>query len=339
MIELNKKAVLDLKIRTQSWHNIRHYKNKIATQFHNIWNVEKWAPGYKTTYWWMTRDSVLEKSRPTPFTDINPADFKNTIKRYRVFWLGHSSVLIQFKKLTILTDPVFSDRVSPISFIGPRRFVKLPVKPDGFVRLDVVLISHNHYDHLDQSSVLKLKEKYDPLFIVPLNMKRLLLDWGIIRVVELDWHQYLEFSGIRFNCTPAKHFANRGLTDRNEMLWSGWMIEDIENSGRIFFAGDTGYASLFKEIREKFGAPDLALLPIGAYLPRWIMREVHLSPAEALKAFADLGAKHFIGIHWGCFELSDELMHEPLEITQRLARITGIADRVHILPVGGAFEE
>ncbi|MCB1321155.1 MAG: MBL fold metallo-hydrolase, partial [Leptospiraceae bacterium] len=230
----------------------------------------------------------------------------------RTFWIGHSTALIQMGETFIITDPVFSDRVSPVSFAGPTRLTPLPIQLEDIPRIDAVIISHNHYDHLDTASLHKIHRIHEPLFLVPLGVQQWFLDEEISGVIELDWWQYIDLDDIRLHCMPARHFSNRGLTDRNETLWSGWYLQDRTHAhNSVFYAGDTGYADHFDRIRTELGAPRLALIPIGAYKPRWFMREVHVDPAEALQAFQDLQAAHMIGVHWGTFDLADEGIDEP----------------------------
>ncbi len=224
-----------------------------------------------------------------------------------VTWIGHSSLLIQIDGLNILTDPVWSDRCSPVQFAGPKRHVEPGIAFENLPPVDVVLISHNHYDHLDRRTIEKLGNR--PLYLVPLKIGEFLDDLGISNFEEKDWWEELVFNGVKMACVPAQHFSNRSLFDRNKTLWSGWVIQGKTHT--LYFAGDTGYFPGFAEIGKRYGPIDVAALPIGAYLPRWFMSPVHIDPAEAVEAYLDLQAEYFIPIHWGTFELADEPLDQP----------------------------
>ena len=230
----------------------------------------------------------------------------------RITWIGHATFLVQHQGINLLTDPHFSERASPFSFAGPRRLVPLPLSLEQLPRIDYVLISHNHYDQLDRASVQALGDQ--PRWLVPLGLRQTLADWGIDpeRVTELDWWQRQDAPGVSFTATPAHHWSARSLFDRNETLWSSWMVE-MEGFG-LWFAGDTAYNPVqFKEIGERFPGIDLALIPIGAYAPRWFMQDAHVSPEEALQIHRDIGSRRAYGMHWGTFQLTAEPMFEPAE--------------------------
>lgn len=228
----------------------------------------------------------------------------------RLTWIGHASFLLQYRGLNLLTDPHLSARASPLSFAGPERLVALPISVAELPPIDYVVISHSHYDHLDRSTVDALGDR--PLWLVPLGVKAILVGWGIdpTRVIERDWWQSYQQDGIRFTATPAHHFSARTLWDRNQTLWASWMVE-LEGFN-LWFAGDTAYEPrLFQQIKAQFPNIDLALIPIGAYGPRWFMREHHVNPEEALLIHQQLGAQRSIGMHWGTFQLTSEPMLEP----------------------------
>jgi L-ascorbate metabolism protein UlaG (beta-lactamase superfamily) len=229
----------------------------------------------------------------------------------RLTWIGHATLLIQMNGLNVLTDPVFSERVSPFSWAGPKRRVALPARLDQLPRIDLVVISHNHYDHLDKQTVEKLVAQPggSPKFLVPLGVERLVGKWGVTNVQPMDWWDKTGVAGLDVTFVPAQHWSARGLRDRNETLWGGWVMQAGGRS--IYFAGDTGYSRHFLEIGAKFPDIDLALLPIGAYEPRWFMRDQHVNPDEAVQAHLDLNAAHSIGMHWGTFELTDESLDQP----------------------------
>jgi N-acyl-phosphatidylethanolamine-hydrolysing phospholipase D len=234
-----------------------------------------------------------------------------------VTWIGHSTLLIQINGLNILTDPIWSDRSSPFQFVGPSRHVPPGVAFEDLPPIDVVIISHNHYDHLDRLTIEQLGNS--PLYIVPLKIGEFLESLDISHYEELDWWESIKFNGTEFICTPAQHFSNRSLFDRNKTLWSSWVIRNEEKN--FYYAGDTGYFPGFKEIAQKYGPFDMAAIPIGAYLPRWFMSPVHVSPEEAVQVFLDLNARVFIPIHWGTFELADEPLDQPpIALKQEIER-------------------
>lgn len=235
-----------------------------------------------------------------------------------VTFVGHSTFILQAGGITILTDPVFSERASPLSFIGPRRVRAAAVPIEHLPTIDVVLLSHNHYDHCDLESLKAIAGQFDPLLVTPLRNGRLARAAGFRRIEELDWWQQAKSSSVPITVTPAQHFSARTPFDRNRALWGSFVVEVEER--RLFFAGDSGYAPHFAEIRERLGAIDLALLPIGAYEPRWFMKDIHMNPAEAVQAHLDLGATLSLGMHFGTFQLTAEAIDEPLHALDRARR-------------------
>jgi N-acyl-phosphatidylethanolamine-hydrolysing phospholipase D len=226
-----------------------------------------------------------------------------------ITWIGHATMLVQLKGLNILTDPQWSERASPVSWGGPRRLNPPGLAFEDLPRIDAVLISHDHYDHLDLATVKRLAAAHDPLFLVPLGLKAWFAGNGMTRVEELDWWQEREYRGVKFVCVPAQHFAQRTLWDANERLWASWAV--LSPDRRLYFSGDTGYFASFKEAGQRLGPFNLAALAIGAYLPPEIMKSVHLTPEEAVQAFIDLNARTLLGIHWGTFDLAEEPLDEP----------------------------
>ena len=227
-----------------------------------------------------------------------------------VTFVGHSTFLIQTPSGNILTDPVFSERASPVRFAGPRRVRRPAVDFDGLPPISIVLLSHNHYDHCDARTLRAIESRWHPLVITPVGNGRLLRSLRMRRVEELDWWQDASEPPVAITLTPAQHFSARTPFDRNRALWGGFAIR---SGGRqIFFAGDSGYAPHFKEIRTRLGPIDLALLPIGAYEPRWFMRDIHMNPAEAVQAHLDLEARRSIGMHFGTFQLTLEAIDDPV---------------------------
>jgi N-acyl-phosphatidylethanolamine-hydrolysing phospholipase D len=211
--------------------------------------------------------------------------------------------------LSILTDPQWSDRAGPTSFIGARRLSPPGLAFEQLPRIDVVVISHDHYDHLDLPTVKRLASTHDPLFLVPLGLAAWFRDNGMPHVEELDWWQEREHRGVRFVCVPAQHFSQRSLWDASTRLWASWVIVGRER--RLYFGGDTGYFDGFAEAGRRLGPFDVAALAIGAYSPASIMKWVHTTPEEAVQAFLDMGARTMLGMHWGTFDLADEPLDEP----------------------------
>ncbi len=225
-------------------------------------------------------------------------------------WIGHSTFLIKHKNLTVLTDPVFSKRASPFSWIGPKRLIPPAIPMAELPKVDVILISHNHYDHLDIKSIKKIQARNSSLQVfVPKGDMRLLKKRGIRNVFEFGWWDSKPLDSVDFIFTPAQHWSGRGVFDRNKSWWGGWLIKTKLKS--IFHAGDTGYSQDFLKIRSKFGPIDVAFLPIGAFEPRWFMSGQHVDPTEALKIAADLEVTKAYGMHWGTFILTDEAVLEP----------------------------
>jgi N-acyl-phosphatidylethanolamine-hydrolysing phospholipase D len=250
-----------------------------------------------------------------------------------VTWVGHSTLVVQLDGVTVLTDPHWGPRASPASWVGPRRLSAPGLAFDDLPRVDVVLISHDHYDHLDLGTVRRLAAAHDPLFLVPLGLKRWFADNGMARVEELDWWQAREHRGLRFVCVPAQHFAQRAPWDRDTRLWASWAV--LGQGRRFYFGGDSGYFPGFKEAGDRLGPFDLAAIAIGAYLPPAIMRFTHTTPEQAVQASEDLRARVLLGIHWGTFDLAEEPPGEPPVRMLAEADRRGIGpDRAWILGLG-----
>jgi L-ascorbate metabolism protein UlaG (beta-lactamase superfamily) len=226
-------------------------------------------------------------------------------------WIGHSTFLLRLPGLTVLTDPVFAERCSPTQLAGPKRVRAPGIALADLPRIDLILLSHNHYDHMDIDA-LRALHKHSPgaRIVTPLGNAAYLAKKRIPGAIDLDWWQEATVHGAHVTATPARHFSARTLWDRNEMLWGGLFLN--YKGTKIFFAGDTGYTKYFAEIRHRLGAPDLAMLPIGAYEPRWMMGPVHMNPADAVQAMIDLHAKRAVGMHFGTFQLTAEPIDAPL---------------------------
>jgi N-acyl-phosphatidylethanolamine-hydrolysing phospholipase D len=230
-----------------------------------------------------------------------------------VTWLGHAATLIQIAGRTLLTDPMLGARASPVAFAGPRRCVPPGATVEELPDVHVVLLSHNHYDHLDAGSVRALAHRFPTAeWYVPLGLGTTVRALGVERIRQCDWWDEHGSESLTVTATPAQHFSSRTPFDRNRSLWCGWAVTSARH--RIFFAGDTGYHPEFAQIGRRLGPFDVQLLPIGAYEPRWFMRPVHMDPEEAVRAFLDAGGRErgaLLPVHWGTFKLTDEPMDEP----------------------------
>lgn len=248
-----------------------------------------------------------------------------------ITWIGHSTFLVQMDGVNILTDPHWGDRASPLSFAGPRRLVKPGMRFEDLPPLHAVIISHDHYDHLDAATVRRLDAVHHPTFFVPLGIKAWLAGVGITNVVELDWWESRKLGGLTFVCTPAQHSSGRTLRDQNRRLWASWTV--LAPDRRLFFAGDTGYYDGFKEIGERLGPFDVALIPIGGY-SAYEHHPNHVNPEEAVQVFEDLGARLMVPMHFGTFDLNREPFREPPERLLREALRRGLEERVALLDPG-----
>jgi L-ascorbate metabolism protein UlaG (beta-lactamase superfamily) len=228
-----------------------------------------------------------------------------------VTWIGHATVLLQIAGVNVLTDPHFSARASPVTFAGPQRRVAPGIALADLPRIDVVLVSHNHYDHLDAASVRELARQRGgpPRFYVPLGVRAFVERRGIPIAAEMDWWDVAADGPLDVHFVPAQHWSARTLRDRNRTLWGGFVVE--ANGFRFIYTGDTGYSKDFADIGGRFGAFDLAVIPIGAYAPRWFMANHHVDPAEAVQIHRDLRAARSLAVHWGTFVLTDEPLDEP----------------------------
>lgn len=229
-----------------------------------------------------------------------------------VTFVNHATFLLQFPGLNVLTDPTWSDRCSPVSWAGPRRVHAPGVPFAELPRIDLVLLSHNHYDHLDLPTLRRLHATHRPLIVTTLGNRDFLAGAGIAGAVELDWWQSHQVGdAAKVTITPAQHFSARGLGDRMQTLWGGLALEI--GRGRVLFAGDSGYFGGFAEIGRRFGGFDLALIPIGAYEPRWFMGPVHCTPAEAIQIHRDVRSRQSLAMHFGCFPLADDGYQQPID--------------------------
>lgn len=269
---------------------------------------EKVSPTYHLLNLWL---AILNHPWPKQVPEIHYSTAPNYPKDAKITFINHSSVLIQTNSVNFLIDPIYSYRASPFQWIGPYRVRDPGVKFIDLPKIDVVLISHNHYDHMDLPTLQKLNEVFHPLFIVSLGNQKFLQDYGIENVIELDWWEQINYKQAKISFLPAKHDTQRWLHDYNQTLWGSFGIE-VENK-KIYFAGDTAYANHFKEIRKRWGKPDFSFIPIGAYDPRDLLNHFHVDPIQAVQAHRDLGSKASMGIHWGTFQLAAEGVDTPVK--------------------------
>jgi L-ascorbate metabolism protein UlaG (beta-lactamase superfamily) len=271
------------------------------------------------------RHIAVTPQRPPPLDGASAA----------ITFIGHSTFLIQTASGNILTDPMFSNRAGPLRVLGPRRVRQPAVRFDDLPPISMVLLSHNHYDHCDRRTLRKLATRFDPIVVTPLGNGALVRSAGVARVEELDWWEEAKASTLPVALTPARHFSARTPFDRNRALWGGFVLSLGDT--RIFFAGDTAYGGFFRDVRRRLGSIDLALLPIGAYEPRWFMQAVHMNPEEAVQAHLDLEASRSIGMHFGTFQLTAEAIDAPLRALQDACHARNVPpSRFRALDFGGS---
>ena len=335
-------AIISIAILT--FFNNSNAQNDIVSKAHHT------PTGFKNNYTpevnksfgdflrWQWESWGIDKTAnsPTPNVQADLALLKAPASP-TVTWMGHATALVQANGLNVLVDPVFSERASPVQIFGPKRAQPPGVALADLPDIDAVLISHNHYDHLDRASVALLDEKAKAagkttLFIVPLGLKAWFNGIGIDSVVELDWWQHHTIQGVEFHLTPVQHWSARSINDRSATLWGGWAV--LGADFHWYYAGDTGYSRDFADTAKHFaprqsealgGGFDLALVPVGAYEPRWFMSQQHVNPMESVRIHQDVGAKRSIGVHWGTFALTDEPLDQPprdLAIARQALNVT-----------------
>ena len=301
-----------------------HNQDPAAQNDKSFFDVLKWRLTSARAAW---PDHVADNATP----DV-PARVDTGL---RITLINHASFLIQADGLNILTDPVFTERASPFSFAGPKRARAPGIDIDALPPIDAVLISHSHYDHFDQASLKKLHNKFKPHFIVPLRNRDLLPDDA--RVSERDWGGRVQLNDhSEVIVVTAQHWTARGLFDRNQRQWGAFLLRlGKDTPRRVYFAGDTGYNTHFKMLREEYGPVNVALLPIGAYEPRWFMRTQHMNPADAVQAHFDLGARQSIGMHFGTFQLTDEAIDAPVLDLATARDKAGLDAKAFVAPRNG----
>lgn len=287
----------------------------------SFWEVMKWKWSSSAAKWpeSVSFDLLVLPSRPSDGVSVT--------------WINHSTFLIQSKDLIILTDPIFSERSSPVSFAGPKRVILPGISFDKIPKVDVVVVSHNHYDHLDLDTLKALEKRDQPLFLVPMGDGAWLKAEGLTQVKELDWWESTKLPGAEFIFTPAQHWSARGLWDRNESLWGGWFVN--ASGVTLFHAGDTGLGPHFKMIRQRLGTPQVAMLPIGAYEPRWFMKDMHTNPDDAVEAMQILGATFALGMHFATFQLTDEKWDQPPQDLSVALKKRSLDEKMFVAPKPG----
>jgi L-ascorbate metabolism protein UlaG (beta-lactamase superfamily) len=284
----------------------------------------------RTVFKWAVLDRLFGRRQiqpPGPPAPAQPFD-RDRFQACRdaLVWLGHSSFLLRLEGRNLLLDPVLAQRLGPF-----RRFAPMSLSFEDLPAIDAIAVSHGHRDHLDLSTIERLTKSAE--VVVPLGLGPFFASRGYRAITELAWWQSFSFADLRLTLTPARHWSRRGLFDLNRSLWGGVVVESPKLS--LFFAGDTGYFEGFQAIGARFPGLDLALLPIGAYDPPWFMEAFHMNPEQALRAFADLGARRLIPMHWGTFQLTDEPISEPIERLRRAWRAGAPADSSLSIPAIG----
>ena len=293
----------------------QRFYNPGAPQARGLGAVLRWQLTRRKAAW-PTR--IPNLAFPPPGETVPPG-------RVSLTFVGHSTFLIRLPGphgiASILTDPMFSERCFPVQWMGPRRVREPGLPLEDLPPIDAVLVSHNHYDHMDLPSLRALHRRFRPLVLTTLGNARPLHDAGVPGAVELDWWDTAAVGPVQVTATPARHFSARGARDRNRTLWAGFMLDA---PGRVLFSGDSAAGPHWAAIRDRLGPPSVALLPIGAYLPRSIMQPVHMDPEEAVQARAELGATYAIGMHFGTFQLTDEDIDAPLHALRQARARAGL---------------
>ena len=301
-----------------------------GTEFHNLDGVPAGRSLWDVLRWKFLGGRLPPWPKQTDRDMVTPR-LPESIREGEVAatFVGHSTFLLQFAGgLNVLTDPVWSERVSPVTFAGPRRVRPPALAFDDLPPIQAVLVSHGHYDHLDLATLRRLDERFAPRFLTGLGNRAFLQKKGLRQVDELDWWQSCRLgtpapgaSDWEVTFTPAQHWSARGIRKRNTALWGGfWLQPPSGEAPCVYFAADSGFGRNFALVRERLGTPDLAFLPIGAYAPRWFMKDQHMNPAEAVQAHLALGAKRSVAMHFGTFRLTDEGIDDPAEaLAQSLA--------------------
>ena len=321
-----------------------YYVGPVTDHFDGIRFYNPWNPR-KHSWLGFIRWRMYYKSKPWPkhvenvFFDQPPAHVKGS--KLRVCFIGHATVLIQTQGLNILTDPIWTDWATPVKIKKIKRVCDPGLSFENLPKIDLILVSHNHYDHLNQETIERLWERDKPLILSPLGNDTIIKQKNpSIQVTTLDWEQSYKINDkVTIHLQPSQHWSARGLWDKNKALWGAFTMETP--GGNIYFAGDTGYGhgEVFYHVKEKFGKFRLAILPIGAYEPRWFMKYAHMNPEDAVTAYRDLGKPYTMGIHFGTFRFSDEGYKDPIKDLETSKRNHKISDeKFRTLNVGESWD-
>lgn len=277
-------------------------------------NADKWIENYET----FVRSEPIPEARP---------------EQIQFTFVNHSTFLIQHKGVNILTDPIWSKRCSPFQFMGPKRMRPPGIRFEDLPEIHLVLVSHNHYDHLDRDTIMQLNKQFNPQYVVPLGMKQIMKKFGCEKIVVLDWWDSFQFKDLLLKATPSNHFSSRGINDRNTSLWCGYLIQsDLK---KIYFTGDTGYSDIFKEIGEREGPMDLSFIPIGAFRPEWFMSPIHCDPIEAVEIHKDVKSKWSVAMHFGTFPLADDNPERAISMLELAKEKAGLDENDFSIPEEG----
>jgi len=304
---------LDKRLAPSDHFNGERFFNPHAPQPKSIEDVRRWRSERQKQPW---PKHVVDPPFPPPVRAASD--------RIAATFIGHSTFLVQVGGICVLTDPIWSQRCSPVRFAGPRRVRRPGQSLDALPGVDLLLVTHNHYDHMDLPTLRRVRRRWAPAVATGLGNARHLAKAGIRGAVELDWWQSTDLAGARVTYVPAQHFSSRTLRDRNRSLWGGFVVE--AGGAVVYFAGDSGYCPHFAEIGQRFPRIDLALLPIGAYEPRWFMRQQHVDPKEAVQAHLDLRPRRSLGMHFGTFQLTDEAIDAPVAALHQARASAGVAE-------------
>jgi L-ascorbate metabolism protein UlaG (beta-lactamase superfamily) len=321
-ISLGVAGLIVLFIATGWWLSTPGYRGPVNDHFNGKRFRNVTTTGHaeaKELVRWITTRSPVPWGEPRDVAPGPPPPERVPEGRLRLTMVNHTTVLVQTQGVNILTDPIWSERSSPFPRLGPRRIRPPGVRFEDLPPIDVVLLSHNHYDHCDLPTLRRLAREHSPRVIVPLGCRRFLERKGIPVAAELDWWEEFGINtDVGLTAVPARHFSGRGLFDRDRSLWAAYMISTP--TGNVFFAGDSGFGDHFQAIRDRLGAPRAALLPIGAYRPEWFMSRVHMSPDESIRAHGILGSGFSIATHFGTFRLADDGETEAAERIEAAGR-------------------
>ncbi len=305
----------------------KKFINPSGKQAKGLGDVLKWTMQRKREAW---KEMIDADYGNAPVANPDP-------EKIVITFVNHSTFLIQYQGVNILTDPIWSKRTSPFQWAGPKRMRPPGIKFEDLPNIDLILISHNHYDHLDANTMKRLNKAYQPKVMCPLGVAEYIKSLGFSNAYDLDWWQEQSFDNLNIICVPAQHFSGRGMLDRDGTLWAGFVIQ--KDSTNIYFAGDTGYdQEMFGSIGAKFGKMKVSMIPIGAYKPKWFMSPIHVSPEEGLFIHKDVNSEISIGMHYGTFPLADDGQMEPINELMELMEKMKIASESFILLKEGASE-